>query len=93
MVTLIFSFSHLSEFLHRQNRATYLSSRLGGDLALRSSSLLGEYLLGVLARGGDLALARQLSLIGERSLRGGVLDRRRGERSRILGCQLSARLN
>ncbi len=48
---------------------------LGGDLALRSSSLLGENLLGLLTRGGDLALDRQLSLNGERSHRGVVLDR------------------
>lgn len=60
---------------------------LGGDLALRSSSLRGEYRLGLLTRGGDRALDRQLSLNGERSRRG-VLDRRRGDRSRP-GCQVS----
>ena len=71
---------------------TYLSSLLGGDLARRSSSLLGENLRGgLLARGGDLALDdRQLSRGGERSRRdGGVLDLRRGERSREFGCQES----
>lgn len=61
---------------------TYLSSLLGDlILSLRSSSLLGEYLRGgLLARGGDLALERQLaeSLGGVLSLLyGGVLDRRR----------------
>ena len=70
-------------------KITHLSSRLAGDLALRSSSLRGENLLGgVRSRIGDLGLARQLSLAGERSLRGGVLDLRRGDRS-LLGCQLS----
>lgn len=72
------------------NTNIYLSSRLAGDLGLRSSSLRGENLLGgLLARGGDLGLARQLSRNGERSLRGGVLDLRRGERSLLPGCQLS----
>jgi hypothetical protein len=61
---------------------TCLSSLLGDlILSLRSSSLLGEYLRGgLLARGGDLALERQLaeSLGGVLSLLyGGVLDRRR----------------
>ena len=68
----------------------YLSSRLAGDLGLRSSSRRGENLLGgVRARIGDLGRARQLSLTGERSLRGGVRDLRRGDLSLLLGCQLS----
>lgn len=77
--------------LGRLSNKSNLSSLLGGDLARRSSSLLGEYLRGgVLARGGDLALDdRQLSRGGERSRRGGVLDLWRGERSREPGCQLS----
>lgn len=78
---------------------TNLSSLRGGDLARLSSSLRGENLRGgglrvlggLRARGGDRGRARQLSLIGERSLRGGVLDLLRGgERARSRpGCQLS----
>ena len=70
---------------------TDLSSLRGGDLALRSSSLRGENRRGGLrARGGDLALARQLSLRGERSrLRGDRDLLLGGERSRLPGCQLS----
>ena len=64
---------------------TNLSSLLGGDLSLLGENLLG----GLLARGGDLGLARQLSLGGVRSLLGGVLDLRRGDRSLLPGCQLS----
>lgn len=70
---------------------TNLSSLLGGDLARRSSSRLGENLRGgLLTRGGDLARDdRQLSR-GERSRRGGLLDLRLGgERSLEFGCQLS----
>lgn len=74
----------------------YLSSLLGDlNRSLRSSSRLGENLLGVLAligvrlpRSGDRGLPRQvISRGGDRSLAryGGVLDLRLGERSRALG--------
>lgn len=80
------------------DRARLSSSLLGGDLALLSSSLRGENLRagdrvrgGERFRGGDRGLARQLSLMGDRSLRGGVRDLLRGGDRALSrpGCQLS----
>jgi len=57
-----------------------------GDLARRGDLFLGGVLarMGDRLRGGERGLARQLSLKGERSRRGGVLDLdlRLGDRSR-----------
>lgn len=64
----------------------YLSSRLSGDLTLRSSSRLGESL-----RSGDRLrgdLLRQLSLRGVRSLRGGDLVLRRDRSLARFECQV-----
>ena len=62
---------------------TYLSIPLGGDLALRPSSLLGENLRGGLLRGGDLGLRQFVTSLGgvlSLILYTGLLDRRLGDR-------------